>query len=160
MKRTLIFYFLVLLSFAESSLSDDFYIKIYYLNGEKSKDSYSVSEDIFVRGMTAEYSVKYSGRISSEKSDTGKSCTVTGEAIDSIKSIIVNRRLTVIDSLYGESSKTKSIQRYCSINIECRFSGHIFKIKINGDLEELREKELYENSVYLISFIRDLIEKC
>jgi hypothetical protein len=157
--KYLILIFAILVS-VKFSYSDPLYIKIYYLNGEKSKDSHTAEEEFLLNGSNISYSVKYSGRKDKNQEDTEKNCVFTEKDLKNIISAIDEKGLRVTDSLFEKDSKMKSFEIFCNIAIDIKIDNVDYRIRINGDTQEFKNKELYNNSLYLITTIRDLINGC
>jgi len=145
---------------AYSLYSDDLSLDIYYLNGEKSKDSHSSVEKFLLNGYLMTYSVKYSGHRSSKQKDTTKECTFTDQDIKNIQYSIEKQGMNVNDSLFSDESKSKSYEHYCNIHIKIVLNGNEYHIKVNGDTELLDKNGLYKNSVYFITFMRKMVKDC
>lgn len=160
MKR--IFFLLVISSvfITLNSCGQDFKVKVYYLSGEKSKDSHSTTENISVDGSSVSYSIKYKGRKGNNQQDNRKECTFTEQNIENIKKTILLKDLNRSDSLYQESSKTKSLEYYSNISIDITMNGDYFRIRLNGDTNELEGTSLYDNSIFFIQFLRKMIQDC
>ncbi len=141
-------------------LCDDFSVNIYYLNGEKSKDSHSSTEKITINNYDVTYSVKYSGRKSGNQLDAEKTCTFSEQDIKNIKETITKKNLNVNDSLFGETSKTKSYEVYCNINLTIIMDGNEYKIRLNGDVNELDNSDLYKNAVFFITMLSKMAKDC
>jgi hypothetical protein len=140
--------------------SDPLYIKIYYLNGEKSKDSHSAEEEFLVNGNNISYTVKYSSKKEKSQEDAEKNCVLNDKDIKNIIAAIDEKQLRVIDSLFEKDTKMKSFEIFCNIAIDLKIDGVDYRIRINGDSQEFKNKDLYNNSLYLIGAIRDLIKDC
>jgi len=61
------------------SYSDPLYLKIYYFDGEKSKDSHASEETFLIDGFSVSYSLKYSGRMGNNREDAVKECSFTDQ---------------------------------------------------------------------------------
>ena len=140
--------------------SDDLSLDIYYLNGEKSKDSHSSDETFALSGYSMSYSVKYHGRKGKNQHDTVKECTFTEQNIKNIIATIEKKSLNVNDSLFTDESKSKSFESYCNIHLKIVLNGSEYHIKINGDTESLDDNDLYKNSVYFITLLRKMAQDC
>ena len=138
--------------------SQDFLVAISYLYGEKSKDSHSTEESFAVTDNNAAYSVKYSGKI--KKEDNSKICNFTEQDIKNIKQTIETKNLNVVDSLYQESSKMQSYERYINLEMVFKLDGGDYRVKINGDIKEFEDKMLYKNSIFFITMLRKMVEGC
>ncbi len=146
--------------FYSNLLSQDFSIAVSYLAGEKSKDSHSSSESFAIDGRSVAYSVKYSGRKGKNDIDMDKVCEFTEQNIENIKKTIISKELNVVDSLFQETSKTKSFEQYTNINIAIRMDGQDYKIRINGDILEFEDSKLYKNSLFFITLLRKMVKDC
>lgn len=143
-----------------NTCSQDFSIAVSYLAGEKSKDSHSTSEKYAISGSSVSYSVKYSGRKGKNDIDMDKVCEFTEQNIENIKKTIIAKELNVTDSLFQESSKTKSFEQYTNISIAISMDGNEYKIRINGDTSELKDSSLYKNSMYFITLLHKMVKDC
>lgn len=160
MKYFLLLSFLVISVSQTEIYSQNLEIKIYYLNGEKSKDSHSTTENISISGNSVSYSVKYSGRKGNNQQDNQKECTFTEQSIEDIKKTILLKGLNSSDSLYQESSKTKLLEYYFNISMDITMNGEYFRISLNGDPNDFDRSNLYVNSISFIDFLRNLISDC
>lgn len=142
------------------SSAQDLNIAISYLYGEKSKDSHSTEESYSISNTSVAYSVKYSGRKGKNQVDMDKTCTFTEQDIINIRKTIETKGLNVNDSLYQQTSKTKSFEVYTRINIAINMDGQDYKININGDTIEFDDAALYKNSVFFITMLRKMVEAC
>lgn len=159
MKKILITLILSI-SVSLSAYSQQINIAISYLAGEKSKDSHSMEESYAISNSSAAYTVKYKGHRSKNQEDNSKICTFTEQDLKNIKQTIEAKKLNVTDSLFQESSKTKSFEQYCNIVIDMEIDGVRSKIRINGDIKEFDDNDLYNNSVFFITMLRNMIEDC
>ncbi len=162
MKRALYIFIIaiILLVNADSALSQDLSIAISYLEGEKSKDSRSSEETFAITGNNVFYSVKYSGHKSKNEVDMEKVCEFTDGDLKKIRKTIEAKSLNVTDSLFQESSKSKSFEIYTNIVILLTVDFKGSKIRINGDTDEFKDIDLYENSVYFITMLRKMVKNC
>ena len=151
---------LAIIFFSASSAAQDLNIAISYLYGEKSKDSHASEESFAISNTSVAYSVKYSGRKGKNQVDMDKTCTFTEQDMKNIRKTIESKELNVNDSLFQQSSKTKSYEVYTNINIAINMDGQEYKIKINGDTIEFDESKLYKNSVFFITMLRKMVEDC
>jgi hypothetical protein len=133
---------------------------VYYLKGEKSKDSHSSEEQFAIAQTTVAYSIKYSGRRGKNQNDSEKFCTFTEQDVKNIVQTVTDKGLNVTDSAYVETSKTKSFEVYTNINIAMMIDGKDYSIKINGDTEQLSDSKLYKNSIFLITLLRKMVKDC
>lgn len=151
---------LAILFFSGVSFSQDLNIAISYLYGEKSKDSHSTEESFAISNTSVAYSVKYTGRKGKNQNDMEKTCTFTEQDLKNITKTIEAKGLNVNDSLFQESSKTKSYEVYTRINIAIIMDGREYKINISGDTKEFDDAVLYKNSVFFITMLRKMVEDC
>lgn len=158
MKTFLAFLFLILLVLQNQS--QDFKLSLYYLDGEKSKDSHSTEEKISISGYDVKYSVKYSGHRTKSQNDTEKNCTFSEQVIAKIKTTIISKGLNSNQTLTDENSKSKSFERYCNIALDITMDGNNYKIRINGDIEEFKNNDLYKNCDYFAKLLRKLVKDC
>jgi hypothetical protein len=159
--KKIIFGLIIAAAFSNHTIfSYEFYLKIYYLQGEKSKDSHSSEENITIKGNNVAYSIVFGGQRGENDIDMEKSCTFTKNNIENIKNTIILGELNVIDSLFEEDTKYKSFEQYCNIAIDIELGGNPYSIRINGDIEEFKNKNLYKNSLFLISMIKEMLSEC
>lgn len=151
---------LIIIFLSASSAAQDLNIAISYLQGEKSKDSHSTDESFAISNTSVAYSVKYTGKKGKNQQDMEKTCTFTEQDLINIRKTIETKGLNVNDSLFQESSKTKSFEVYTRINIAIVMDGQEYKININGDTRELEDSMLYKNSVFFITMLRKMVEDC
>ena len=151
---------LAIVIFSAVSAAQDLNIAISYLYGEKSKDSHASEESFAISNTNVAYSVKYSGRKGKNEQDMEKTCTFTEQDLKNIRKTIETKGLNVNDSLFQESSKTKSYEVYTRINIAINMDGKEYKINISGDTKEFDEAVLYKNSVFFITMLRKMVEDC
>ncbi|MEO8515008.1 MAG: hypothetical protein ABI543_15730 [Ignavibacteria bacterium] len=159
MKVLLIILFAGIL-FAGNAYSQDLSITIYYLLGEKSKDSHSMDESFAISNTSVAYSVKYSGHKGKGQEDIDKTCTFSEQDLKNIRKTIEEKNLNVTDSLLQTTSKTKSYEVYTRVNIAIAMDGKEYKITISGDTLEFKEETLYKNSVYFITMLRKMVVDC
>lgn len=119
-----------------------------------------MEESYAISNSSVAYSVKYKGRKSDKQEDKGKVCTFTEQDLKNIRQNIETKGLNVTDSLFQESTKTKGIEHYCNIVIDMDIDSQHYKIRINGDIKELEDKDLYKNSVFFITMLRKMVEGC
>lgn len=137
-----------------------FSLTISYTNSEKGRDSHSTAEFISIKDKTSFYSVTYTGRKGPDQKDEEKKCTLTTAQINKIKALMKERHLDVTDSLIDNSLANAPYATTASITItELKGTGHI-KIKVKGLTKLLGNKPLYKNSLYLVTFIRGMVEDC
>lgn len=151
---------LAVLFYSGVSAAQDLNIAISYLYGEKSKDSHSTEESFAISNTSVAYSVKYTGRKGKNQNDIEKTCTFTEQDLKNITKTIEAKGLNVNDSLFQESSKTKSYEVYTRINIAIIMDGQEYKINISGDTKEFDDAVLYKNSVFFITMLRKIVEDC
>ncbi len=133
-----------------------FSLSISYYTAEKSKDSHSTTESISINGTAVVYSVKYTGRRGPDQTDETKSCVFTSEQITKIQKTITSKNLNVTDSLIINSTAMSSV----AISISMTKDGKATKIKVKGSSQGLIGKLLYKNSLYLISMVEKMLERC
>jgi len=160
MKKKIFASAVFLLLFIASAGAQDLNLAVNFLQGEKSKDSHSTEESFAISNYAVAYSVKYSGRNGQNRQDMEKTCTFTEQDIRNIVQTIVAKGLNVTDSLFRESSKTKSYEVYTNLSMAININGQEYKIKINGDTNDLDDSALYKNSVFFIAMLRNMVESC
>lgn len=156
------FYFILLVQLFQSTTAHAqlFSLTISATNSERGRDSHSTSEFIKIEDKAASYSVTYSGRKGPNQKDEEKKCTLTTTQVNKIKALMKERHLDVTDSLIDNSLANASYATTASITItELKSTGFI-KIKVKGLTKLLGNKPLYKNSLYLVSFISDMINDC
>ncbi|HMQ79396.1 MAG TPA: hypothetical protein PKE39_16085 [Ignavibacteria bacterium] len=151
---------LAIVFFAAVSAAQDLNLAISYLYGEKSKDSHSTEESYALSNSSMAYTVKYTGKKGKNQQDMEKTCTFTEQDLKNIAKTIEAKGLNVNDSLFQESSKTKSFEIYTRINIAINMDGQEYKINISGDTKEFDDAALYKNSVFFITMLRKMVEDC
>lgn len=160
MKKILIASLFLMINSHQSLFSYDFFLKIYYLHGEKSSNSHTSEESITIKGNNVTYSISYTGNRGENDIDMDKVCTFSENNIENIKNTIILGELNVVDSLTEHEIKYKEFEIYCNISIDIRMGGNAYSIRINGDTEEFHDKNLYKNSLFLISIIREMLTGC
>lgn len=150
----------VLLFIQKNVFGNDFKLSLTYLQGEKSKDSYTISTDIAMDGNQVTYSKTSSGYLRSKLKDENKTCTFTDARLDSIKNYIVGNKLNISDSLFDQSVKYKSYELFTNISLDLEMDGNVTHIRINGDVSQFEKESLYKNSLDLISYLIVLIDDC
>ncbi len=151
---------LTLLFFTLVSYSQNLDLAISYLAGERSKDSHTTEESFVLSGTNAAYSVKYSGHRGPNQKDDSKTCDLTSKNIEEIKNFITEKGLDKSDSLIDESTKYKSFETFANISAAISLDGKEYKIKVNGDTDEIGGKDLYKNMVKLIDKLRVMVIEC
>ena len=140
--------------------SQDLSLAVFYLHGEKSKDNHSTEESIALSSGSLVYSVKFFGKSAENRSDENVVCDISENETEKIKNDIIQKGLNKNDSLFADLSKSKSYEVYCNINISISMDGYTFSTRVNGDVNELMDLELYKNTVSLVSKLRKLIREC
>lgn len=150
----------VFLFIQRNVLGNDFKLNLTYLQGEKSRDSYTISTDISLDGNKVTYTKTSSGYISSKLKDENKSCIFTNARLDSIKNHIAGYKLNINDSLFDQSIKYKSYELFTNISLDLEIDGIITHLRINGDVSQFDKEPLYKNSIEFISYLLDMIDDC
>ena len=159
MKTLIIFISLfIILSVSTVTKADGFLLTISYTSGEHSKDSRSSVTSISIAGNDAAYSVKNSGFHAAE--DKNKTCTLSDDQLTKIQTWITELGLDKNDSLFDETTKYKSFEVFANISILVKNQETPYKIKINGDVNNLKESPLYKNALSFIYKVTDILEKC
>ena len=149
---------LLVLTVSNITKADGFLLTISYTSGEHSKDSRSSVTSISIAGNDAAYSVKNSGFHS--EPDKNKTCTLTDDQLSKIQGWITELGLEKNDSLIDESTKYKSYEVFANISILIKNQETPYKIKINGDVENLKDSPLYKNALSFISRVTGILDKC
>src|SRR5689334_21214563 len=124
--------FLVLIAI-QNLFGQELTMTVYYLKGEKSKDSHSSEEQFAIAQTTVAYSIKYSGRRGKNENDSEKFCSFTEQDVKNIVQTVQDKGLNVNERLMDEDSKSKSYEVYTNINIAIMIDGKDYSVKINGD---------------------------
>lgn len=140
--------------------ADSFIVKIVCTDGERSKDSWAYTEYINISGNNVSYSKKHTGHMHGEPQDIEKSCTFTDEQIARIQKVINEKNLMTTDSLFDQSTKYKSFENFENLTIDIAWDEKISKIRMNGDLLELKDHDLYKNSHKLLELAISYVDKC
>lgn len=148
------------LIFQRDAFSNDFKLNLTYLQGEKSKDSYTISTKINIEGNQVTYSKTSSGYIKSKLENENKSCTFSDVRLDSIMNYILTNKLNVTDSLFDKSIKYKSYELFTNIALDLENEGINTHIRINGDVSQFENELLYKSLLEFISYLNDLIDNC
>ena len=151
-------YIIILFVLLSTNLySGDFKILINYLEGEKSKDSWTKETLITIDERVFSYSFKTSGYIKAKDFDTNG--VFTDEQIKKIKSQLLEKNLLITDSLFDNNEKYKSYERFTNIAITFYIDTNVYKIRINGDEQNFTDNLLYKNSKGFIDLVTGLIRK-
>jgi hypothetical protein len=148
------------LFFCSALYSQNLDLAISYLFGERSKDSHTTEENIAIGGTRVAYSIEYRGHKGDNQNDETKSCDFTTKNIEDLRNFIIEKGLNKSDSLIGESTKHKSFETFVRISISMAMDGSDYKIKINGDTDEIGRKDLYKNTTALVDKIRQMVKEC
>jgi hypothetical protein len=155
-KINILFIVLILLSSRSSFFAGDFKLLINYTEGEHSKDSWSKETTITIDDKVYSYTMEASGHIKPKNED--KNGTFTQDQFDKIKSFILENNLLKNDSLFDESTKYKSFERFTNTMIRIFSDTNQYVTRFNGDVINLEDKSLYKNSIGLINLILDFIK--
>jgi hypothetical protein len=148
------------LFFQRDVFGNDFKLYLTYVQGEKSRDSYTLSTKISIEGNQVTYSKTSSGYIRSKLENEDKSCMFSKVRLDSIINYIITNKLNVTDSLFDESIKYKSYELFTNITLDIENEEINSHIRINGDVSQFENQLLYKNLLDFISYLNDLIENC
>ena len=151
---------ILVIFFTSVSFSQNLDLAISYLYGEKSKDSHTTEENFAIGGTSASYSVKYSGHKTKNQKDDSKTCEFTQKNVNDIKNFIIEKGLNKTESLIDESTKYKSFETFVRITIDLSMDNQEYKIKVNGDTQEISGKDFYKNVQALIDKIRQMVKDC
>lgn len=152
--------FLSLFLFCSSTYADAFIIKISLTEGEKSKDSWTSETVISIDGSQIGYSKTYTGSAIGRNTDVTKTCTLTSDQVAQIQSLLKDKNLLKSDSLTDDESKYKSFERFINLSMTIAFAEKLAKINVNGDVSNLKDKDLYKNCYELINLIQGFVDKC
>lgn len=142
------------------SYADAFLVSIAITEGEKSKDSWSSNTEININGSTLSYSKSFSGSRKKKNDNIDKTCTLTGEQIAAIQTLIKNGNLLISDTIEESESKYKSYERFVNIAGDFIMEERISKIRINGSVSSMNDKSLYINIYEVINLIEGYADKC
>ena len=157
MKRLILFFLLAFILYSGNNLyAGDFKILIKYLDGEHSKDSWSKESTITIDERDYSYTMNGSGHVKPQSED--KNGTFTGDQYQKIKTYILDKNLLKNDSLFDESTKYSSFERYTNTEIKIFVDTNVYTIRYNGDIQNLKDSLLYQNSIGLINLIMDFIK--
>ena len=159
MKR-IIFILSIIFLICRCSYSDAFLVSIAITEGEKSKDSWSSNTSISISGNTLSYVKSFNGSIKRNNDSIEKICNLTNKQVAEIQSIIKNNNLLASDSIEDTDSKYKSYEHFINIAADIVLEEKVSRIRINGDISGMRDKDLYINCNKLIYLIQDYVEKC
>ncbi|MCC6865163.1 MAG: hypothetical protein IT280_03280 [Ignavibacteria bacterium] len=159
MKKLLLVFSLLLFS-SVFIYTQELNLAVTYLAGERSRDSHSMNESYAINNTSVSYSVQYTGRKSKNQEDISKTCTFSEQDIKNIIQTIESKKLNVNDSLSIKILQTNDIEKYCNIVIDIEIDSQKYNIKINGDVKELDDTELYKNSLFFITMLRRMVEGC
>ena len=145
--------------FADETKEHDFYLKIDFINREKSKDSNSQHHTVIVKNREVTYHYEYNGfpfPSDREKSNRYKlSDSQFREIIEQIKSIHINRSIT-------ELKKDKYIGHSVELSLILKLDGKTSESHITGMTSSFRHKDkLIRHKSYVDdveSLISDLSE--
>lgn len=140
--------------------ADNFVVSIHFTEGEKSKDSWSSETSISIIGNTLSYSKTYSGSIKNRKKTVDKTCTLTNLQVAEIQKLIKDGNLLISDSIEDKDSKYKSFEHFVNISADIIMEEKVSKIRINGDVQSIEDKELYKSCYKVISLVEEYVDKC
>lgn len=135
-------------------------LSIYKYYGEKSKDSRSASENIIINGNTLSYSAKYTGRGTAGEQEEAKTCTLTDVQLAAINKIVADKNLNRNDSLIIAPVDGDGVQVSAVLSVACTKAGSSTKVKCKGTPSALKGNPLYENSLSLYAYIKNLLNQC
>lgn len=157
MKRvSLIFIFAFIVYSGNNLYAGDFKILIKYLDGEHSKDSWSKESIITIDEREYSYSMQGSGHMKPQNED--KNGTFTKDQYQQIRTFILDHNMLKNDSLFDEDTKYSSFERFTNTEINIFLDTNVYTIRYNGDIQNLKNSVLYQNSMGLISLIMDFIK--
>jgi hypothetical protein len=159
--KTLIYpiIFFSLLLFCSCAYADAFLVKISLTEGEKSKDSWTSETNINIDGSQFTYTKTYSGG-RKQNSDVSKTCVLTDDQVANIQSLLKDKNLLVSDKLIDDETKYKSFERFVNLSMTIAFAEKLAKFNVNGDVANLKDKDLYKNCYELINLIEGFVDKC
>lgn len=157
MKRfRLFFIFAVIVSSSNYIYAGDFKILIKYLDGEHSKDSWSKETTITIDERNYSYSMEGSGHVKPQSED--KNGTFTDDQYRQIRTFILDHNMLKNDSLFDEDTKYSSFERFTNTEIKIFIDTNSYTIRYNGNIQNLKNSPLYQNSSGLIELIMDFIK--
>lgn len=158
-----IIYFVVLfllLSTSSNVFADSFLIKLNFLQGEKSKDSWTSETTVAIDGSQIKYTKTWSGSAKSRNKDIDKQCNLTDEQVAAIQKIIFDNKLLVKETVEDKNEKYKSYEEFVNISLDISLAEALGKIRINGDIDQIKDTDLYNKTMQLIILIDDYAQKC
>ncbi len=151
---------LILGLFCSQAYADSFIIKINLTEGEHSKDSWSSETSISIDGSTFLYAKSYSGSAKGHSKDVAKNCMLTDDQVTQIQTLLKDKNLLKTDSLFDKDEKYKSFERFVNFSMTASVWETLSRIKINGDVDALKDADLYKNCYALIDLLNDIADKC
>ncbi len=137
-------------------IAGDFKITISYTEGEHSKDSWSSETTITIDKRDFSYTRESSGHTNLKHDD--KNGAFTEEQYNKIKSYLFDNKILKNDSLFDESTKYKSYERFTNTVIKILIDTNEYDLKFNGDVLNLQDKTIYKNGIGLINLIMEFIK--
>ena len=116
MKKINFLIFVITFCVCHFSHAEDFKLLIKYLDGEHSKDSWSKEIAITIDKREYSYTMQSSGHIK-PKSEV-KNGTFTIDQYEKLRTYILDNNLLKSDSLFDESTKYSSFERFTNTEIE------------------------------------------
>jgi hypothetical protein len=141
-------------------IAQEWAVSISYINGEKSKDSHATIENFSFGDSSLSYIVAYTGHRTKDQVNQEKKCKISKAESKTLLDFILTNGLNKNDSLFQESSKTKSFEIFNNIVIAIVIDNTLYKIIINGDIVEFKDNELYTKVIQFIDLVRNLATKC
>jgi hypothetical protein len=154
-----ILFLLILMNFPSKIFADSFIIEIYYLDGEKSKDSWSSETNVSVDGSSIIFSKKWSGSAKSRNKDIEKKWNLSDEQVSALQKIIWDNKLLVRETLEDKDEKYKSYERFVNLAVSISLAEAMGFIKINGDMLQIQDSDLYLRTMKLMNLIDEYAQK-
>ena len=158
----IIYYVVLFLLFNAPSnvFADSFLVKLNFLDGEKSKDSWTSETTVSIDGSEIKYKKTWSGSAKSRNKDIDKQCTLSDSQVTAIQKIIYDNKLLVKETVTDKDEKYKSYERFVNISLDISLAEALGKIRINGDMVQIKDTDLYKKTMELINLIDDYANKC
>ena len=150
----------ILMNVSSNVFADSFIIKLNFLNGEKSEDSWTSETTVLIDGSQIKYTKSWSGSAKGRDKDIDKQCNLTDEQVSAIQKIITDNNLLVKEAAEDKDEKYKSFERFVNISLDISFAEALGKIRINGDMVQIKYLDLYKRTMKLINLIDDYANRC
>lgn len=144
---------------ARGGSAADFHLEIRLTRGERSKDSNSSTTVLTISGGKLVYRT-ISGRRLSGRAVAPREFTLTAQDQKTIIKLIMDRKLLRTASIERERD-VPGIYRYFELSINAVVDGNegLINIKASRKATDLKEDELYKDSIALIDQIYEIIHR-